>query len=93
MDNAAIAVSANGGKITLRGIVGACARRFLLGLWFLFQLIEANFGLFSAGANGGGVAFFGHVGGFIFGVITARVLMSVGRALPQDYDSVVGAPA
>ena len=26
-----------------------------LGLWFLYQLIEANFGLFSASANGGGV--------------------------------------
>jgi membrane associated rhomboid family serine protease len=26
-----------------------------LGLWFLYQLIEASFGLFSASANGGGV--------------------------------------
>ena len=43
-----------------------------LGLWFLYQLIEANYGLFSAHANGGGVAFFAHVGGFIFGVIVAR---------------------
>jgi hypothetical protein len=34
-----------------------------LGLWFLYQLIEASFGLFSASANGGGVAFFAHVGG------------------------------
>jgi rhomboid family protein len=25
-----------------------------LGLWFLYQLVEANFGLFSASANGGG---------------------------------------
>ncbi len=38
-----------------------------LGVWFLYQLIEASFGLFSASANGGGVAFFAHVGGFIFG--------------------------
>ena len=38
-----------------------------LGLWFLYQLIEANFGLFSASANGGGTAFFAHVGGFLFG--------------------------
>jgi membrane associated rhomboid family serine protease len=29
-----------------------------LGVWFLYQLIEANFGLFNAHANGGGVAFF-----------------------------------
>jgi membrane associated rhomboid family serine protease len=64
-----------------------------LGLWFLYQLIEANFGLFSTAANGGGVAFFAHVGGFIFGVIVARALTRTGRVEPQDYDSVVGAPA
>jgi membrane associated rhomboid family serine protease len=39
-----------------------------LGGWFLDQLVEANFGLFSAHANGGGTAFFAHVGGFLFGV-------------------------
>jgi len=43
-----------------------------LGLWFLYQLVEANYGLFSARAHGGGVAFFAHVGGFIFGAIVAR---------------------
>ena len=32
-----------------------------LGLWFLYQLVEANFGFFSASANGGGTAFFAHV--------------------------------
>ncbi len=36
-----------------------------LGLWFLYQFIEASFGLLSASANGGGVAFFAHVGGFL----------------------------
>jgi len=45
-----------------------------LGLWFLYQLLEANFGLFSARANGGGTAFFAHVGGFAFGLIAARLL-------------------
>src|SRR4029453_5460623 len=39
---------------------------FFLGAWFLYQLIEANFGLFGSAANGGGVAFFAHVGGFVF---------------------------
>src|SRR6478672_578553 len=39
-----------------------------LGLWFLYQLVEANYGLTSAHANGGGVAFFAHVGGFVFGL-------------------------
>jgi len=55
-----------------------------LGLWFLYQLIEANFGLFSTSANGGGVAFFAHVGGFIFGWIVARVLTGAGRIAPQS---------
>jgi membrane associated rhomboid family serine protease len=54
-----------------------------LGAWFLYQLIEANFGLFNASANGGGVAFFAHVGGFIFGVLVARVLTRTGRIAPQ----------
>jgi membrane associated rhomboid family serine protease len=44
-----------------------------LGVWFLYQLIEGNFGLFSAGANGGGTAFFAHVGGFLFGLFVARL--------------------
>ena len=34
-----------------------------LGVWFLYQLVEADFGLLSASANGGRVAFFAHVGG------------------------------
>jgi membrane associated rhomboid family serine protease len=49
-----------------------------LGLWFLYQLIDANFGLLSARANGGGVAFFAHVGGFLFGVVVAALLAGSG---------------
>jgi membrane associated rhomboid family serine protease len=48
---------------------------FYLGAWFLYQLVEADSGLFSASANGGGVAFFAHVGGFIFGVLIARLML------------------
>ena len=54
-----------------------------LGLWFLYQLVEANFGLVSASANGGGVAFFAHVGGFLFGVIVASGLGRAGTLVPQ----------
>jgi membrane associated rhomboid family serine protease len=56
---------------------------FFLGFWFLYQLFEANFGLFGSTANGGGVAFFAHVGGFIFGVVVAFVLSRIGRVAPQ----------
>jgi len=72
---------------TVRGLVVVfpvqLSAWFFLGAWFLYQLFEANFGLFSAGANGGGVAFFAHVGGFIFGWIVARVLAGAGRIAPQ----------
>jgi membrane associated rhomboid family serine protease len=50
-----------------------------LGLWFLYQLVEANFGIFRASANGGGVAFFAHVGGFLFGLLVTYVLTRSGR--------------
>ena len=64
---------------------------FFLGFWFLYQLFEANFGIFSSTANGGGgVAFFAHVGGFIFGVAVALLLLNAGRLAPQD-DRVLGA--
>jgi membrane associated rhomboid family serine protease len=56
---------------------------FFLGFWFLYQLFEANFGLFEAQANGGGVAFFAHVGGFVFGYVVARAALARGRPGPQ----------
>jgi membrane associated rhomboid family serine protease len=49
-----------------------------LGLWFLYQLVEANFGFFAARANGGGTAFFAHVGGFLFGLVVAGLLARSG---------------
>jgi membrane associated rhomboid family serine protease len=55
-----------------------------LGAWFSYQLIEADFGLFHASANGGGVAFFAHVGGFIFGLLAARLLARAGQAAPRQ---------
>ena len=55
------------------------------GFWFLYQLIEANFGLFNATANGGAVAFFAHVGGFIFGLLVARLFVArAGQAEPEE---------
>jgi membrane associated rhomboid family serine protease len=64
-----------------------------LGLWFVDQLLEANFGLFAAKANGGGVAFFAHVGGFSFGVLVARFLTSAGHVVPHDYSAWARAAA
>ena len=48
---------------------------FFLGAWFIYQLIEANVGLLStAQGDSGGVAFFAHVGGFVFGYVVARLV-------------------
>jgi membrane associated rhomboid family serine protease len=67
---------------------------FFLGFWFLYQLYEANFGLFDASANGGGVAFFAHVGGFVFGFIVASLLLNAGRLnLRSDDPRAVRVPA
>ena len=67
---------------------------FFLGFWFLYQLLEANFGLFQSSANGGGVAFFAHVGGFLFGLVVAWLLVQNGRLrLRSDDPRVLGAPA
>lgn len=52
---------------------------FYLGGWFLYQLFESNFALFSGKTGGSGVAFFAHVGGFLFGVLVAGVLARSGR--------------
>jgi membrane associated rhomboid family serine protease len=57
---------------------------FFLGFWFLYQLFEANFGLFGASAHGGGTAFFAHVGGFVFGFVVAKVLAGAGRLAPES---------
>ena len=72
---------------TVRGLVVVfpvqLSAWFFLGAWFLYQLIEANFGLFGAAANGGGVAFFAHVGGFVFGVVVALALERGGHIESQ----------
>jgi membrane associated rhomboid family serine protease len=82
---------------TVRGLVIIFPVRlsawFFLGGWFLYQLIEANFGLFGAGANGGGVAFFAHVGGFVFGVLVAQALVRGGQVAAEGGGQSIRGPA
>jgi membrane associated rhomboid family serine protease len=54
-----------------------------LGFWFLFQLWEGGFSLLHPEA-GGGVAFFAHIGGFVFGLLTVR-LFAIRRPLQPTY--------
>ena len=44
-----------------------------LGLWFLFQLWEGGFAILHPQA-GGGVAYFAHIGGFVFGMATVYLV-------------------
>ena len=60
-----------------------------LGVWFVYQLIEGSFGLFSASANGGGVAFFAHVGGFVFRLVVTWLLARAGQVAPQELERSV----
>jgi membrane associated rhomboid family serine protease len=46
---------------------------WFLGFWFLFQLWQGGFAIVHPEA-GGGVAFFAHIGGFLFGVLTVRLV-------------------
>ena len=66
---------------------------FFLGFWFLYQLFEANFGLLNAAAHGGGTAFFAHVGGFVFGVLVARLLVQAGRVARDELGVPLGGQA
>lgn len=49
----------------------------VIGLWFVFQLVS-GLGLLGAGAQGGGVAYGAHIGGFIAGMILIN-FFSIGR--------------
>ncbi|MGZ4309445.1 MAG: rhomboid family intramembrane serine protease [Gaiellaceae bacterium] len=46
---------------------------WFLGIWFLFQFVEGGFALLHP-QESGGVAFFAHVGGFLFGALTVRAV-------------------
>jgi membrane associated rhomboid family serine protease len=46
----------------------------VLGLWFLQQVAFGYFDLANpAGGGGGGVAYFAHIGGFVFGLLTIKL--------------------
>jgi membrane associated rhomboid family serine protease len=52
----------------------------VLGLWFVLQLGYAAFSVFPGNDASGGVAFFAHVGGFVFGMVYTWIFM---RLVPQ----------
>jgi membrane associated rhomboid family serine protease len=56
----------------------------LIGVWFLIQLFSVGT---VANVQTGGVAYMAHVGGFVFGALTARLLEDRGRIAEQRWDA------
>jgi membrane associated rhomboid family serine protease len=54
----------------------------VLGLWFVEQAVFGATSLITPTGSTGGVAYFAHIGGFIFGVLTIRLLASRRRPVP-----------
>lgn len=53
---------------------------FMLGYWFILQVISGAALLpFTSGADGGGIAFWAHAGGFVTGVIIANLFKEEGK--------------
>jgi membrane associated rhomboid family serine protease len=58
---------------------------FLLGFWFLMQLVNAGAVAVTAGTGGGGVAFAAHVAGFLVGVVGVFVFRK--REQPEVWEA------
>jgi membrane associated rhomboid family serine protease len=84
-------------KARIFGLVGWIPFRlpawFFLGFWFVFQLFEGNFARVHPDTTGGSsVAFFAHVGGFVFGAVVAIILTRAGRITPRSATDLSPAP-
>jgi membrane associated rhomboid family serine protease len=55
----------------------------MLGIWFAEQAVFAAAGLTTATGAGGGVAYFAHIGGFVFGALTIKLLATKRRQIPS----------
>jgi len=55
----------------------------VLGLWFLLQLFYGSAELAQPVGGGGGVAYFAHIGGFVFGLLVIKLLA---RRARSDYE-------
>jgi membrane associated rhomboid family serine protease len=57
----------------------------MLGVWFAQQAVFGAVGLTNPAGGGGGVAYFAHVGGFIFGLLAIRLLATRRKEVPPPY--------
>jgi membrane associated rhomboid family serine protease len=54
----------------------------MIGIWFVTQAVFGATNLTTPAGGGGGVAYFAHVGGFIFGLLTIKLLATRPRRTP-----------
>ena len=54
----------------------------MIGIWFAEQAVFGATNLVTPAGGGGGVAYFAHVGGFIFGLLTIKLLATRRRRWP-----------
>jgi rhomboid family protein len=57
----------------------------VLGFWFLQQVLFGAAGLANPAGGGGGVAYFAHIGGFVFGLAAIRLLVARRKSAPPAY--------
>ena len=57
----------------------------MLGIWFAEQAVFGAANLTNPTGGGGGVAYFAHVGGFVFGLATVRLLATRRKPVPPRY--------
>jgi membrane associated rhomboid family serine protease len=55
---------------------------FVLGFWFVQQVLFGAFDLSNPTGGGGGVAYFAHIGGFAFGLLAIRAFAQRAKAAP-----------
>ena len=55
---------------------------WMLGIWFVEQAVFSAFDLTNPTGSGGGVAYFAHIGGFVFGLLTIRLLATKRKQVP-----------
>jgi membrane associated rhomboid family serine protease len=57
----------------------------MLGIWFAEQALFGAVGLTDPAGGGGGVAYFAHVGGFVFGLLAIRLFATSRKQIPPPY--------
>jgi membrane associated rhomboid family serine protease len=66
-------------RVLTRSGVMAVPAAYMLGVWILIQLVS-SVGSIAPTAQGGGVAYLAHVGGFVVGLVLVRFFASRGRS-------------